>query len=106
MHYKGYEFAPVAQALHSGLFSANLVIQDEISLLRPAFIFDGLDYFFEPDLALDYAALWARLWIDDRATCQASNRAFEIVHANHNRLEWKRHVGLVRGKRVKKYAKR
>jgi hypothetical protein len=66
MHYKGYEVAPVAQAIHGGLFSANLIIQDEVSLLKPAFVFDGLDYFFEQGLALDYAARWARIWIDER----------------------------------------
>lgn len=66
MHYKGYEVAPAAQALPGGLFAANLVIQDEVSLLKPAFVFDELDYFFEPHLALAYAARWAQLWIDDQ----------------------------------------
>jgi hypothetical protein len=66
MHYKGYEVSPAAQALTGGLFAANLVIQDEVSLLKPAFVFDALDYFFESDLALAYAARWARMWIDNR----------------------------------------
>ena len=66
MHYKGYDVAPAAQALPGGLFAANLVIQDEVSLLKPAFVFDELDYFFESDLAVAYAARWARMWIDER----------------------------------------
>jgi hypothetical protein len=56
MHYKGYEVAPAAQALPSGLFAANLVIQDEASLQKRAYVFDALDYFFESDLAIAYAA--------------------------------------------------
>jgi hypothetical protein len=27
---------------------------------------DALDYFFESDLAIAYAARWARMWIDNR----------------------------------------
>ncbi len=67
MHYKGYEVAPAAQALPSGLFAANLVIQDEASLQKRAYVFDALDYFFESDLAIAYAARWARMWIDNQA---------------------------------------
>jgi hypothetical protein len=66
MRYKGYEVAPAAQELPGGLFAANLVIQDDVSPLKRAFVFDGPDYFFESDLALAYAARWACLWIDDR----------------------------------------
>jgi hypothetical protein len=66
MHYKGYELAPAAEPLASGLFSANLVIHDEASPRAPAYVFDALDYFFESDHAIAYAARWGRLWIDDR----------------------------------------
>ncbi|KQR74279.1 hypothetical protein ASG35_21130 [Burkholderia sp. Leaf177] len=66
MHYKGYEVAPAAQPLASGLFAANLVIQDEVSLQKRAYVFNALDYFFESDLAVAYAARWARMWIDNR----------------------------------------
>ena len=71
MHYKGYEVAPAAQALPSGLFAANLVIQDEASLQKRAYVFDALDYFFESDLAIAYAARWARMWIDNRRRLSA-----------------------------------
>jgi hypothetical protein len=66
MRYKGFELAPVAQPLPSGLFAANLVIRDAASQARPAYVFDALDYFFESDLAIAYATRWGRLWIDDR----------------------------------------
>jgi hypothetical protein len=42
------------------------VIQDEASVLKRSYAFDALDYFFESDLAIAYAARWARMWIDDR----------------------------------------
>jgi hypothetical protein len=66
MHYKGFDVAPDAQALSSGLFAANLIIKDEVSLVERAYVFDALDYFFESDLAIAYAARWARMWIDNR----------------------------------------
>jgi hypothetical protein len=65
MRYKGYELAPAAQPLASGLFAANLVIQEEASPRARAFVFDALDYFFESELAIAYAARWGRMWIDD-----------------------------------------
>ncbi len=52
MHYKGYELAPAAQPLASGLFAANLVIQDKASPRAHAYVFDALDYFFESELAI------------------------------------------------------
>jgi hypothetical protein len=66
MNYKGFEVAPVAQPLPSGLFAANLVIEDDTSPLKRAYTFDALDYFFESDHAIAYAARWARMWIDER----------------------------------------
>ncbi len=66
MNYKGFEVAPVAQPLPSGLFAANLVIEDDTSPLKRAYTFDALDYFFESDHAIAYASRWARMWIDER----------------------------------------
>jgi hypothetical protein len=71
MHYKGFDVAPDAQALSSGLFAANLIIKDEASLVERAYVFDALDYFFESDLAIAYAARWARMWIDNRRRVRA-----------------------------------
>ncbi|CAB3796397.1 hypothetical protein [Pararobbsia alpina] len=68
MRYKGFELAPAAQSLPSGLFAANLVIQEEASQVQRAYVFDALDYFFESHLAIAYAARWGRMWIDDRRT--------------------------------------
>jgi hypothetical protein len=73
MHYKGYEVAPAALPLPSGLFAANLVIQDEASLLKRAYVFDALDYFFDSELAVAYAARWARMWIDDQRRSRADS---------------------------------
>jgi hypothetical protein len=42
------------------------VIQDQKSPQKRAYVFDALDYFFESDLAIAYAARWARMWIDNR----------------------------------------
>ena len=68
MRYKGFELAPAAQPLPSGLFAANLVIQDAASQVEHAYVFDALDYFFESDLAIAYATRWGRMWIDDQRT--------------------------------------
>ncbi|SAK50347.1 transcriptional regulator [Caballeronia glebae] len=68
MRYKGYDVAPTAHALPSGLFAANLIIESSAAASRASFAFDALDYFFEADHAVAYAARWARLWIDQRTT--------------------------------------
>ncbi|KND59499.1 hypothetical protein BVER_01370 [Candidatus Burkholderia verschuerenii] len=60
MRYKGYKVEPSAHALPSGLYAANLIIENHAS----SFAFDALDYFFEADHAIAYASRWARLWID------------------------------------------
>lgn len=73
MRYKGFELAPAAQPLPSGLFAANLVIQDEASQVRRAYVFDALDYFFESELAIAYAARWGRMWIDERRASRSAN---------------------------------
>ena len=67
MRYKGYDVAPSARALPSGLYAANLVIENNVSPQGASFSFDALDYFFEADHAVAYAARWARLWIDQRS---------------------------------------
>ncbi|GJH08159.1 hypothetical protein CBA19CS11_04995 [Caballeronia novacaledonica] len=59
--------APSAHALPSGLYAANLIIESHMSASGASFTFDALDYFFEPDHAIAYAARWARLWIDQRS---------------------------------------
>ncbi|KMY85197.1 ATPase involved in DNA repair [Candidatus Paraburkholderia calva] len=66
MQYKGYEVEPLALALPSGLYAANLIIENHSSPLGASFRFDELDYFFEADHAIAYAWRWARLWIDQR----------------------------------------
>ncbi|WP_404985685.1 hypothetical protein [Caballeronia sp. LZ034LL] len=71
MRYKGYDVAPSAHALPSGLFAANLTIESGASPHAASFTFDALDYFFEADHAVAYAARWARLWIDQRKRGQA-----------------------------------
>jgi hypothetical protein len=71
MRYKGFELAPAAQPLPSGLFAANLVIQEEASQAPHAYVFDALDYFFESDLAIAYATRWGRMWIDDQRAPRA-----------------------------------
>ncbi|MDR5741295.1 MULTISPECIES: hypothetical protein [unclassified Caballeronia] len=67
MRYKGYDVAPSAHALPSGLYAANLIIENSTSARGASFTFDALDYFFEADHAIAYAARWARLWIDQRS---------------------------------------
>jgi hypothetical protein len=67
MRYKGYDVAPSAHALPSGLYAANLIIESHTAASGASFTFDALDYFFEPDHAIAYAARWARLWIDQRS---------------------------------------
>jgi hypothetical protein len=67
MRYKGYDVAPSARPLPSGLFAANLTIESKASPHAPQFTFDALDYFFEADHAIAYASRWARLWIDQRS---------------------------------------
>ncbi|WP_044043756.1 hypothetical protein [Caballeronia insecticola] len=67
MRYKGYEVAPSARPLPSGLYAANLTIERDASPHGASFTFDALDYFFEADHAVAYAARWARLWIDQRS---------------------------------------
>lgn len=66
MRYKGYDVAPSARALPSGLYAAHLTIESGVSPHGASFTFDALDYFFEADHAIAYAARWARLWIDQR----------------------------------------
>ncbi|WP_213232987.1 hypothetical protein [Caballeronia sp. NK8] len=66
MRYKGYDVAPSAHALPSGLYAANLIIESGTPASRASHTFDALDYFFEADHAIAYAARWARLWIDQR----------------------------------------
>ncbi|SAK67588.1 hypothetical protein [Caballeronia ptereochthonis] len=66
MRYKGYDVAPSAHAMPSGLYAANLTIESGASPRGASFTFDALDYFFEADHAIAYAARWARLWIDQR----------------------------------------
>lgn len=66
IRYKGYNFEVFAHALPSGLYAANLTIESRSSPLGPALSVDELDYFFEADHAIAYAARWARLWIDQR----------------------------------------
>ncbi|SAK89114.1 transcriptional regulator [Caballeronia hypogeia] len=68
MRYKGYDVAPSAHALPSGLYAANLTIENRTSASGASFTFDALDYFFEAEHARAYAARWARLWIDQRST--------------------------------------
>jgi hypothetical protein len=53
--------------LPSGLYAANLIIESPTAASGASFTFDALDYFFEPDHAIAYAARWARLWIDQRS---------------------------------------
>ncbi|WP_250516956.1 hypothetical protein [Caballeronia sp. INDeC2] len=67
MRYKGYDVAPSAHPLPSGLYAANLIIESNTPASGASFTFDALDYFFEPDHAIAYAARWARLWIDQRS---------------------------------------
>ncbi|MBB3257225.1 hypothetical protein F4827_002228 [Paraburkholderia bannensis] len=67
MRYKGYEVEPSAYALPSGLYAANLTIETALPAAGSSFSFEALDYFFEADHAIAYAARWARLWIDQRA---------------------------------------
>jgi len=74
MRYKGYEVAPSAYALPSGLYAANLTIESDVPVHGPSFRFDALDYFFEADHAVAYAWRWARLWIDNRVK-EAHRRA-------------------------------
>ena len=66
MQYKGYEVEASAHALPSGLYAANLIIENRSSPPGSSFAFDALDYFFEADHAIAYASRWARLWIDQR----------------------------------------
>lgn len=66
MRYKGYDVAPSAHALPSGLYAASLVIENNVSPHATSFTFDALDYFFEAEHAIAYGARWARLWIDQR----------------------------------------
>ncbi|WP_321915543.1 MULTISPECIES: hypothetical protein [unclassified Paraburkholderia] len=66
MRYKGYNVEPSAHALPSGLYAANLTIENRSPALETSFSFEALDYFFEPDHAIAYASRWARLWIDQR----------------------------------------
>ncbi|GAB5096578.1 hypothetical protein P9250_08760 [Caballeronia sp. LP006] len=66
MRYKGYDVAPSAHAMPSGLFAANLTIENKVSPHGSSFTFDALDYFFEADHAVAYALRWARMWIDQR----------------------------------------
>ncbi|MEM5404720.1 MULTISPECIES: hypothetical protein [Paraburkholderia] len=66
MRYKGYEVEASAHALPSGLYAANLTIENWSSPPGSSFTFDALDYFFEADHAIAYASRWARLWIDQR----------------------------------------
>jgi hypothetical protein len=68
MRYKGYEVEPSAHALPSGLYAANLIIENKASPFGSSFSFDALDYFFEADHAIAYASRWARLWIDQTLT--------------------------------------
>jgi hypothetical protein len=74
MRYKGYDVAPSARALPSGLFAASLTIESGVSPRAASFTFDALDYFFEADHAVAYAARWARLWIDQRIGKRAARR--------------------------------
>jgi hypothetical protein len=66
MLYKGYEVAPWTDVLPSGLYAANLTIENRSAPLGASFTFSELDYFFEADHAIAYAWRWARLWIDQR----------------------------------------
>jgi hypothetical protein len=66
MHYRGYEIAPAAQILPSGLYAANLTIERTEPPNGCTYAFDMLDYFFEADHAIAYAARWARYWIDEQ----------------------------------------
>jgi hypothetical protein len=66
MQYKGYEVAPAAQILPSGLYAASLTIERGASTHKQTYAFDKLDYFFEADHAIAYAARWARSWIDQQ----------------------------------------
>jgi hypothetical protein len=66
MHYRGYEVAPAAQMLPSGLYAANLTIERTASPNGRTYAFDMLDYFFEADHAIAYAARWACYWIDEQ----------------------------------------
>jgi hypothetical protein len=67
MRYKGYEVEPSAHALPSGLYAANLTIENTLPTVESSFSFEALDYFFEADHAIAYAFRWARLWIDQRS---------------------------------------
>jgi len=66
MRYKGYNVEPSAHALPSGLYAANLTIENGSSATGSSFSFEAIDYFFEADHAIAYASRWARLWIDQR----------------------------------------
>jgi hypothetical protein len=66
MRYKGYNVEPSAYVLPSGLYAANLTIENSASPFGSSVTFDALDYFFEADHAIAYASRWARLWIDQR----------------------------------------
>jgi hypothetical protein len=59
---------PSAHALPSGLYAANLVIENKASPRGSSFSFHALDYFFEADHAIAYASRWARLWLDQTLT--------------------------------------
>ncbi|CAG9265683.1 conserved hypothetical protein [Paraburkholderia unamae] len=74
MRYKGYNVEPSAHALPSGLYAANLTIENGSPALESSFSFEALDYFFEPDHAIAYASRWARLWIDQRGQAAARRR--------------------------------
>jgi hypothetical protein len=71
MHYKGYELAPAAQILASGLYAATLTIERVASAPTQTYAFDKLDFFFEADHAVAYASRWARIWVDEQLRTRA-----------------------------------
>ena len=63
--HRGYRLTASACLAHGGLLAANLVIEKPN---RESETFAALDYFFDDELALQYATHWGRIWVDSRST--------------------------------------
>jgi hypothetical protein len=58
--HKGYRLTASADE-QGALHAANLVIEQDG---HAPYRFPALDYFYDPQQAVDYAAQWGRLWVD------------------------------------------
>lgn len=63
--HRGYRLTASACPTHGGLLAANLIIEKPG---RKSETFAALDYFFDDELALQYATHWGRIWVDSRST--------------------------------------